>query len=442
MTNTAGHARTLLESMVRDRRWTHRDFCDEYARVASKLGLASSVTPQHVSRWLGGKLKGMPYPAQRRVLEHMFDVDVATLFAPPTSDLARYGAVVLGETLHSPEEVIAMAASESARFGQFAEQTNVGPHTLEQFEADLRRIVATYPNRPVYPMFVELRELRNRAFELLEGRQRPDQTRDLYLVAGLLCGVLANASFDLGYLDAAETQCRTAFLCAELAGHNGLKAWIRGTQSLIAYWDDRPHAAVDLAIDGWRYEPEIGTARVRLAAIEARARGRLRDSAGVQSALRRAEEARAVVTRPDDPGGMMAFPEAKQMFYAATAYLWLGSPETYREAEHAAGAAVRAYQEDPPERRRIGELCLARLDLATARLVGQDLDGTAEQVQEVLEMGVRRRTESVARRLGQVAIALERPQYQHAGLALDLHDQIADYLRTVTVPALPPGNGQ
>ena len=99
MTNTARRARTLLESMVWERRWTHQDFCDEYARVASGLGLASSVTPQHVSRWLGGKLKGMPYPTRRRVLEQMFDVDVAALFAPPTSDLARYGAVVPGETL-------------------------------------------------------------------------------------------------------------------------------------------------------------------------------------------------------------------------------------------------------------------------------------------------------------------------------------------------------
>jgi hypothetical protein len=442
MMNTGRQPRTLLEAMTWERHWTHQDFCEEYARTARKLELAVSVTPQHVSRWMAGKLKGLPYPAQRRVLEHMFGVDATALFAPPTSDLARYGAIVPGEMFHSPEEVIAMAASESARFGQFAEQTNVGPHTLEQFEADLRRIVTTYPNRPVYPMFVELRELRNRAFELLEGRQRPDQSRDLYLVAGLLCGVLANASFDLGYLHAAETQSRTAFLCAELAGHNGLKAWIRGTQSLIAYWDDRPHAALDLAIDGWRYQPESGTAGVRIAAIEARARGRLRDTAGAQAALRRTEEARTAVAGPDEPGGMMAFPDAKQMFYAATTHLWIGGPEAHREAERSAEAAVRAYQEDPPERRRIGEMSLARLDLATARLVGQDLDGTAEQVQEVLEVGARRRIESVARRLGEVAIVLERPQYQNTGPALDLHDQITDYLRTVSVPALPPGNGQ
>ncbi|MGH3737744.1 MAG: hypothetical protein ACRDT6_19345 [Micromonosporaceae bacterium] len=442
MKNSERQARTLLEALIWERRWTHRDFCERYAEAADELDEAVSVTPQHVSRWLGGKLKGLPYPAQCRVLEHMFREDAALLFAAPGSEPTDNPSPASRSGTSSPGEEVATAASESARFAQFAEQTNVGPHTLEQFEADLRRIVVTYPNRPVYPLFVELRQLRNRSFELLEGRQHPAQTKDLYLVAGLLCGVLANASFDLGWLDAAETQSRTAFLCAELAGHNALRAWIRGTQSLIAYWDDRPRAAVDFAADGWRYIPESGTARVRLAAIEARARGRMRDATGVRSALHRAEEARASVAGPDEPGGMMAFPEAKQMFYAATARLWLGGPDAHREAERDAAEAVTAYEQASAEQRRIGELCLARLDLAAARLAGQQLEGTAEQVQEVLEVSSRRRTDSVARRLHQVAATLERPQYRDAPLAQDLRDEITAYLRKPTVAALPPGNGQ
>lgn len=68
-----------------------------------------------------------------------------------------------------------MAVEESARFAEFAEQTNIGPHTLEQFTADIRRIVTVYPNRPIYPLFVELRSLRDRAFQKFEGRQFPDQ---------------------------------------------------------------------------------------------------------------------------------------------------------------------------------------------------------------------------------------------------------------------------
>jgi hypothetical protein len=334
-----------------------------------------------------------------------------------------------------------MAASESARFGQFAEQSNVGPHTLEQFRADLVRIVTIYPNRPVYPLFVELRALRNRAFELLEGRQHPEQTRELYLVAGALCGVLANASFDLGWLPAAETQARTAFLCAELAGNNALRAWIRGTQSLVAYWDERPRAAVELAADGWRYVPETGTARVRLASIEARAHARLRDQRAAENALARAEQARDEVRGADDPGGMLAFPLAKQSYYAATARLWLGGKDSHTEAERDAAHAVELYEADPPEQRRLGELCLARLDLAAARLGCDDLDGAAEQLQDVLTIATKRRTDSVVRRLNQVRRGLQRPIYQACALAVDLDDQIRSFTHTPTPPALPGAIG-
>jgi hypothetical protein len=335
-------------------------------------------------------------------------------------------------------EEVAMAAAESAQFAQFAEQTNVGPHTLEQFQADLRRIAAAYPNQPVYPMFVELRQLRDRAFELLEGRQRPDQTRDLYLVAGLLCGALANASFDLGWLYAAETQARTAFLCAELAGHNGLRAWVRGMQSLVAFWDDHPRTAADLAAAGWRYVPETGTARVRLAAIEARARGRLGEAAEVDAALARAEAARDAVAGADEPGGMLAFPEAKQLLYAASARLWLGGADATRAAEHDAAAAVRAYEQDPPELRRAGELCLAHLDLAETHLARDDVDGAATQVHGVLELSGRRRTASVARRLHQLAAALDRPRHHDSRVALDAREDIAVFLRTPVAPAAAP----
>jgi hypothetical protein len=327
-----------------------------------------------VGRWMASDVDGLPHPASCRVLEQMFGESAERLFGPPDPVSRRQIATV--EVPHPPlvgaepvedlivQREVVMAAAESARFGQFAEQSNVGPHTLEQFRADLARIVTTYPNRPVYPIFVELRGLRNRAFELLEGRQYPEQSRELYLVAGMLCGVLANASFDLGWLPAAETQARTAFLCAELAGSNALRAWVRGTQSLVAYWDKRPRAAVELAMDGWRYVPET-------------------------------------------------------------------------DAERDAAHAVELYEGDPPEQRRLGELCLVRLDLAAARLGRDDLDGSAEQLQIVLAIAAQRCTESISRRLHQVGRALQRPRYQTSALALDLYDQIHSFTHRSASPTLP-----
>ena len=318
MAGTGLLPRTRLEQLLHQRRRTQTEFQQDFTHTAGQLGERLDVSIRQVTRWMAGNVDVLPRAAACRVLEQMFGESAERLFGPP--DPASRREVTTVEVPHPPlgstepvedltvQREVTMAAAESARFGQFAEQSNVGPHTLEQFRADLTRIVTTYPNRPVYPMFVELRALRNRAFELLEGRQYPEQSRELYLVAGVLCGVLANASFDLGWLPAAETQARTAFLCAELAGNNALRAWVRGTQSLVAYWDERPRAAVELAADGWRYVPETGTAWVRLAAIEARAHARLRDQRGTENALARAEQAREEVRGPDDPGGMLAFP--------------------------------------------------------------------------------------------------------------------------------------
>lgn len=440
--------RTRLEQLVLQLRRTRAEFQKDFTGVSAQLGEPLAVSTRQVGRWMAGDLHGLPHPAACRALEQMLGESAERLFGPPESAGRAEIATVeaprpvstgseLAEDVVRHREVM-MAAAESARFGQFAEQSNVGPHTLEQFRADLARIATTYPNRPLYPIFVELRALRNRAFELLEGRQHPEQSRDLYLVAGLLCGVLANASFDLGWLAAAETQARTAFLCAELAGSNALRAWVRGTQSLVAYWDERPRAAVELAADGWRYVPETGTARVRLASIEARAHARLRDRRATENALARAEQARNELRGPDDPGGMLTFPLAKQSLYTATARLWLGGPDSYNDAERGAAHAVELYEADPQEQRRLGELCLARLDLAATRLGRDDLDGAGDQLQSVLAIAAQRRTDSISRRLNQVGRALQRPRYQTSALALDIHDQIRDFSHA-SAPSGQPG---
>jgi hypothetical protein len=345
------------------------------------------------------------------------------------------------DSVMTPDEDPVMAAArESAHFSSFAEATNVGPHTLEQLRADIERIARTYYNRPIAPVFVEARELRDRAFELLEGHQHPAQTRDLYLAAGLLCGILANASLDLGSLPAAETQARTAFLCAELAGHNALRCWIRGVQGMIAIWDERPADAVALARSGSDYIPEAGTARVRVACIEARAQARLGREDAVDDALSRADDARQHVPGVDDPGGFMTFPVAKQRFYAGTANLRLGGEHRYQQVEQDAGEAIRLYEAEPPELRRLGELVEARLDLAGARLARGDLEGCTEQTSEAIRASARRRTFTLTGRLRQLANKLELPPFRSAPAALGLRDEIlsfADQART-----LPAGTDQ
>src|SRR5699024_2257583 len=219
-----------------------------------------------------------------------------------------------GDSGMTAAEAIAAAARESAHFTQYAGRTNVGPHTLEQLDADLRNLIKAYPGRPVYPTFLELVELRNSASELLEGRQYPAQSRDHYLVAGVTCGVKSNASSDLAHMEAAATQARTSYLAAELSGSEWLRPCVRGMQSLIAYWGDHFEEAVAFASSVRGHAAAQGSATVRLAGIEARAHARLGDAEGVETALEAAANARESALHPDEYAGMMAFPVEKQLF--------------------------------------------------------------------------------------------------------------------------------
>jgi hypothetical protein len=155
----------------------------------------------------------------------------------------------------------------------------------------------------------------------------------------------------------------------------------------------------------------------------------------VSAAIGRAADARNAVVAPDDPGGLFSFPEARQLYYAATARVWLG--EDYRQAADDAEAAIRLYLSDPPGERRLGELALARLDLAAARLGYDDLDGACDQLLEVMTISSRRRTFAINRRLRQLDATLQRPRFTTTVLASETREQISNYLTVSLVPALP-----
>lgn len=449
---------TLFKALIDQRGWQdYQVFKKRYEQAARQLAelegppsiATATIEKRQFFRYAHGEVR-TPQTVARRILEFMFPgIPAAHLLKPvpskpgpgvPQSVAGRGSAVKSFE--YGLEDVITAAANESARFAAQAESSNVGPHTLEQLEADIRRIVDSYPNRPVGLLFHEVRALRDRAFELLEGRQPPRYTRDLYVGAGVLCGVLANASFDLGRYDAAETQARTAFLFGELAGHNGLRVWVRGLQALISYWDGRPADAVRLAESGSAFTPESGTAHIRLASIKARAYGQLGRADDALAALSAADHLRERLAEGDElPGGMMAFPVEKQLFYASSTHLWLSGPQHLSDAEVSADEAVEMFQTASPEQQRLGEMSLARMDLAMARLGRGDIDGVAAQIHAVLGTNARRRTESVDRRIGHFSRQLALHPAAGSPVAIGLRESIIAH-QEGTIAELPPGGSQ
>jgi hypothetical protein len=145
------------------------------------------------------------------------------------------------------------AADESARWLAWTEASNIGDLTLEQMHSEVRWIARSYLKVPTLPLFARARAIRDQAFTLLAGHQRPDQSRDLYAAAGWALTVLAWISTDLGRPDAADIHARAAWVCADNADHHGLRAWIRATQHTAAFWEHHFLDAAGYAEDGLRY---------------------------------------------------------------------------------------------------------------------------------------------------------------------------------------------
>lgn len=270
------------------------------------MSLAEVATAAHVARGYVHHLEhGRRWPTRSvaELLDTALSADGALLAIWRTADhdIRSDRAPVVGAVAasHQPDEVgmvLMSAADESARFLAWAETSNIGDLTVEQMHSDVQWIARNYLKVPTLPLFTRARTIRDQTFALLGGRQRPDQSRDLYTAAGWALTLLAWISTDLGRPDAADTHARTAWVCADNADHNALRAWVRATQHTAAFWEHRFLDAAGYAEDGLRYT-NTGSARAFLTSSRAgsrkgRPKRRRGDSTGPRPRHRRGHRAR------------------------------------------------------------------------------------------------------------------------------------------------------
>ncbi|WTZ38450.1 helix-turn-helix transcriptional regulator [Streptomyces sp. NBC_01390] len=341
---------------------------------------------------------------------------------PLTVDLQ----VSTGEQATDLYQLATQAAAQSLRFAEAVTHSNVSDVELEVLESTITRIATDYVHAPLYPLFHDLLSTRNQLFSLLSGHQPPGQTRELYLLAGTSCLLLAHASQNLGDQDSAVAQLQTAGTLAEHADHDDLRAWVKGTAALIAEWSTHRHTALEYTQQAIRFAP-VGETRVRIAAIGARAAARVGDRNTALTALKELEQAREQRTDPNGLtrfGGLLSFPEAKQEYYIGGTYALLGEHE---RAEQHAAAAIDLYEMGPKEQRSYGDEALARLDIVTARIATGEIEGAGEQLQPILELPVERRIRQLGDSVQGVARLLEEPQFARNRTARELADATRGY---------------
>jgi transcriptional regulator with XRE-family HTH domain len=347
-------------------------------------------------------------------------------------DAQGFGGAVAFAELDWLEGEVGMSVRRALRFASKAEGSNVGSETLSQIQDSIRRLARAYPQESLGVLLGDLIEIQDVTFTLLEGHQRPAQTRDLYVMAGVASGMLSKASHDLGDSQSALAHARTAYVCADNAGHDGLRAWVRGLQSLVAYWAGWTHSAVEYAQHGAELGHGTGTVTAWLPALEARAHAALGDVAATVSALERAEKARDQVTTDDldQLGGILSFARPRQLYYAADAMVWLAGEEA--RTEHHARQALDAYASVAQNERSFSDEAGAQADLAVARVAQGDLEGATQALASVVSLPAGLRIHGIVSSVQRVHTALRAPQFQGSAAARTAQEEIEEFCR---VPA-------
>ncbi|MFJ7421958.1 helix-turn-helix domain-containing protein [Streptomyces uncialis] len=243
------------------------------------------------------------------------------------------------------------------------------------------------------------------------GQYSPTGLPDLYAAVGRLSGVLAYALLDLGSPRDAMRHAEAAASCAERAGDTELAVWVAGTQSLIARFQGDFPLALDFARGGLRRTGSgRGTGQARLRCGEAQCLANLGDSAGANSALNAAEDARERVQ--GDAPGLFGFSRAKQSYYAGSSLIWLDGGEDARRALRAATDAIAIWQSAPAGQRSLVDERLSHIYAATAHAQLGDVEGAADTVRPLLSLPPEDRISWIAKRMDRLARLLSAPYFR------------------------------
>jgi hypothetical protein len=429
-------ARTLLKVLVEQRHWRYVDFERHFQRAAPQVlddARGLTVSEAQFRRWTSGRVKTLPGSDTCQVLEAMFGIEAAALFGPPPSCDAPAPTFNL-------EDEIAMTARDAHSEAAAAAAAAVSDTALDQLRDDLTTLARQYTTIPTYVVFQKAKELRELAETQRERTQVPAQQQELLIVAGQACALLATAAFDLGSLDGAKRLTRSAALYGETARFDPLRAFAGGTLAYIAYWTGQPAEAARLARAAQMFTGLGDVARHRLAAIEARAHGHLRDHTAARRALAISQEEgrgdRDVLH--DDIGGEFGFSLERLTMSNATTYLLLDDGQN---AEEAACRALDLVGSRPAADQSCHVIGNAGADLAAARLLRGELDGAAQALERVWQVPTEQRGTALLIRTAGVRRALTAARFSGSPLAADLGERIEDFSRQSAPHQLGTGTG-
>ncbi|WP_436493200.1 helix-turn-helix domain-containing protein [Actinokineospora sp. HUAS TT18] len=280
----------------------------------------------------------------------------------------------------------------------------LGPtHTLAMLDTYTQSVVTRYelegPNR-LAPEVRALRRLSQRLSERVSGAEEREQ---LARIGARQAALLAYMAVNLGQFAAAERFALEAAMLATALDDLPLLAWVKGTQSFAAYYQQRYQEALSLAQIGLQI---AGNDRQRVRLLSngvARAAGKLGDRRVADKAI---DEALNLVD--DGPRTMTScidfqpYGWARTAANAATAYLSLGDAGRVLDLTRQLNTVVADSESD-------WSRSLVSLDEATALTLGPDadLEHAAAVGMSALAASASKPIESVGSRARELALSLK-----------------------------------
>jgi tetratricopeptide (TPR) repeat protein len=330
-----------------------------------------------------------------------------------------------------------MTAHEGSEHAEWAEQRDIGEATLDQMRADVLQLSRRYMDAEPFPLFQEMRHVRRRMYAALDRRLWPRDQADIYFLLGCLNCLMGATADDLGYPQAGEELYRAAWAYAVAIDQRPLMAKLRLDLASLAYWQNRPRQAMDLAQSGLTYMAH-GPNAAQLQLKYARAAARIGDHESARQAIGAANRAREQEISDDllELGGEFGLSRASQHYLTGSAMV--ETPGSERDAVAELARAVEMYTAgpEPGEDHCYQMEMLAHIDLAVAWLHFEDLDAASAALKPVLNLPASRRIDPLPKRLQRVRAEVAHRRYQGSPQARELDERIEEFSQETIVTDL------
>jgi len=400
------------------------------AEMADKLNATPAGIREHlvcdeerIRRWEAGEVS-WPRTPYRLALTQLTGLQPEALGfnqRRSNSGLIIPTEIIPGDALRAEADLYG-----TMELAQQIQASDIGPGTLEALDEAVELLCRAYPVVPAATLRDRVQKRLAQVSRLLSGRLTLTQHRDLLVITGWLTALLGCVHYDLGEREEAETARRAAYEMGKQVGHGELMGWAYEMSAWFALVEGRYEDVITAARTG---QANAGTssAMVQLTLQEARGLARMGNRREADKALKHGADILAKLPIPEHPDNHFVFDHTKWVFYAATAYTWLGDND--RAEEHATETIQMHTRPDGTSNAPM-RIADAHIDLGIIHARRGDLDAAVEQGFAAFDIDRKSLTDLV-NRAGDLDRVL-RQRYHHEALANQFRERYITARRALT----------